>query len=319
MSEAFPLLEWGDRNAANIGKTDVLAQPAITLVSKLLAKDWHRSGIQVAAIWLALVSASFSMVGMTAIFAAAFWPVLIMAASLEWAKLVTASWLSREWARCGWLLKIPLVAIIFLLMGITSMGVFGFLSKSHIDHQFGVQTGAREQLTVVDRQIADLKDEIADIDREKDQIDTSVEKLNQRGRSETAMKMAAEQRRRRAELSASRRAASDKLVQLYSERALIEARLKRAAAEVGPIRYLAQLIGGQDVDLEKAVQRLILVITFVLDPLAVLLWSEATAARSKAVPLSSVVPQIAQTKSGATLPPGQGPQRTPPRKGRAGV
>lgn len=319
MKGAVSLFDWADRNSANVGRADVLAQPAkIRLVLKLLSRDWCRLGIRVAAIWLALVSAYFSVVGMTAIFAGAFWPVVIMAAGLEWAKLVTASWLRRG-AECHWLLKTTLVAFIFVLIAMTCMAVFGFLSKSHIDHQLGVQTGAREQLTVVDRQIADLKDEIADIDREKDQIDTSVEKLNQRGRSETAMKMAAEQRRRRAELSASRRAASDKLVQLYSERALIEVRLKRGAAEVGPIRYLAQLIGGHDVDLEKAVQRLILVITFVLDPLAVLLWSEATAARSKAVSLSSVVPQIAQTKPGATLPPGQGPQRTPPRKGRAGA
>ena len=86
-----------------------------------------------AAFLLSGIAAYYSIIGLAAIFTGAFWPVVIMGGALEFAKLVTASWLYRNWKETSFLLKSYLTAAVVVLMLITSMGIFGFLSKSHID------------------------------------------------------------------------------------------------------------------------------------------------------------------------------------------
>ena len=86
-----------------------------------------------AAFLLSGIAAYYSIIGLAAIFTGAFWPVVMMGSALEFAKLVTASWLYRNWKTCPLLLRTYLSAAVVLLMLITSMGIFGFLSKSHID------------------------------------------------------------------------------------------------------------------------------------------------------------------------------------------
>ena len=85
------------------------------------------------AIALSAIAAYFSVIGLTTIFAASFWPVVIMGGTLEVAKVVAASWIYRNWNITPFSIKAYLVASILALMFITSMGTFGYLSKAHID------------------------------------------------------------------------------------------------------------------------------------------------------------------------------------------
>ena len=85
------------------------------------------------ALTISAVAIYYSVAGLAAIFAAAVIPIIIMGVSLEVGKLVTAVWLHRHWSRAAWWLKTYLSIAVIVLMFITSMGIFGFLSKAHIE------------------------------------------------------------------------------------------------------------------------------------------------------------------------------------------
>jgi len=85
------------------------------------------------ALLLSGIAAYYSIIGLAAIFTGAFWPIVFMGSVLEMSKLVTTSWLYRNWKTCPLLLKSYLTFAVVILMIITSMGIFGYLSKAHID------------------------------------------------------------------------------------------------------------------------------------------------------------------------------------------
>ena len=85
------------------------------------------------AISLSVIAAWYSILGLTAIFAAAVMPIIIMGSALEFAKVVTTVWLHRFWYKASWKLKLYLVPAVMMLAFLTSLGVFGYLSKSHSD------------------------------------------------------------------------------------------------------------------------------------------------------------------------------------------
>jgi hypothetical protein len=230
----------------------------------------------IAALALACVSGYFSILGLAAIFAAAFWPVVVMGATLEVGRLVTAAWLSRHWRSTPRPLKWTLTAMVMVLMGITSMGVFGFLTKAHVDHQVHATVLLADQGSAINGQIALQEQVVSDFDRRISQIDAAIEEATSRGRSTSAMALALPERKARTELVASRQKEARELVDLRVRKAAIDGERKRVEAEVGPVRYLAQLVGGADADLEKTVRLLILIIAAVFDPLAVLLLIAAT-------------------------------------------
>ena len=94
----------------------------------------------ITALAISAVAIYYSVAGLMAIFAAAALPIMIMGGTLEIAKLVTAVWLHKYWERAAWWIKTYLVTAVVILMFITSMGIFGFLSKAHIE-----QTSASEE------------------------------------------------------------------------------------------------------------------------------------------------------------------------------
>ena len=104
------------------------------------------------ALSLSAVAAWYSIIGLTAIFAAAVVPIIIMGGILEVAKITITVWLHEYWHRCRWLMKVYLVPAVVLLMIITSMGIFGFLSKAHLDQ--AVPTGdVQAQVALFDEKI----------------------------------------------------------------------------------------------------------------------------------------------------------------------
>ena len=91
------------------------------------------------ALSLSSVAAWYSIIGLTAIFAGAVIPVIIMGSILEVGKITTTVWLRKYWKRCTWIMKVYLVPAVVALAVLTSMGIFGFLSKAHLDQ--GIPTG----------------------------------------------------------------------------------------------------------------------------------------------------------------------------------
>jgi len=223
------------------------------------------------AIAIAAVAAWYSIVGLMAIFAAAAIPIAIMGSVLEVGKLVTASWLYNNWNKTPLLLKSYLTAAVVVLMLITSMGIFGFLSKAHIDQ--GIGSGdASAKIERLDTAIESNRREVERAQRTLDAFDATLDRYTSLGyvtRGLDARKEQAEEREAMRDIIEKAETENDKL---YNKRAELASEVRAFEVEVGPIKYIAELIYGEDKgNLDEAVRAVILLLIFVFDPLAVLL------------------------------------------------
>ncbi len=229
------------------------------------------------ALTISAVAIYYSVAGLAAIFAAAFWPIVIMGTTLEVAKLVAASWLKQYWDEIPRLLKWYLTVAVVVLMLITSMGIFGFLSKAHLDQ--AVPTGdVADKIALIDEKIRTERENIDASRRALKQMDEAVDQTMARSDSEKGAERAVQIRRNqqaeRARLQKDIATAQSNISRLNEERAPVAKDLRKVEAEVGPIKYIAKLIYGDNPDqniLEKAVTWVIIMIIFVFDPLAVLM------------------------------------------------
>lgn len=200
-----------------------------------------------AAFLLSAIAGYYSVIGLAAIFMGAFWPVIIMGGSLEFAKLVTASWLYRNWKTAPFLLRTYLVVAVALLMLITSMGIFGFLAKAHIDSTLDAGANSVELKTLNQQQkIADERLNYL-LARAKDPS-TASNTLDRQ--IQTTQKELSEINKKRLPL-------------LREENKLV--------ADIGPIKYVADMFFNGEGAVDKAVRLVIFIIMLVFDPLAVLL------------------------------------------------
>lgn len=229
------------------------------------------------ALLISSVAAFYSIAGLTAIFAAAFWPIVIMGTVLELGKVITTVWLHKYWDRAAIQFKLYLVPAIIILMLITSMGIFGFLSKAHLDQ--AVPAGdISSQVQIFDDKIRTERDNIEAARKALKQMDAQVdEKLSRttddRG-AERAVQIRRSQSRERNTLQNEIAAAQKKISSLQEQRAPIASQARKVEAEVGPIKYISALIYGDNPDtnlLEKAVRWVIILIVLVFDPLALVL------------------------------------------------
>ena len=222
------------------------------------------------------VAAWYSIVGLMAIFAAAKIPIAIMGAVLEVGKLLTASWLYQFWDKTNTLLKSYFTIAVVVLMFITSMGIFGFLSKAHMDQTLTVGDNSL-LIERIDRKIDREKVKITDAETVVAQLDKTVQVLIDydriRGPS-GAIAVRESQNDERATLSNIIDQAYNKIDTLSVEKLELDKEQLELEAEVGPIKYIAAFIYGDELDktlLERAVRWIIITIIFVFDPLAVLL------------------------------------------------
>ena len=230
----------------------------------------------IVALLVSAVSAYYSIVGLVTIFAGAAVAVAVMGIALELGKLVSTSWLYRNWSNCPKLLKSYLMAAIVILMGISSMGIFGFLSKAHLDQS--LPTGdVADKITLIDEKIKTQRENI-DADRKAlKQMDESVDQLMARSTDESGAGRAANlrktQQKERSQLQADIAKAQEQIARLNEERAPVAKDLRKVEAEVGPIKYIAAFFYGNtdQTILEKAVTWVILTLIVVFDPLAVIL------------------------------------------------
>jgi hypothetical protein len=233
------------------------------------------------ALCLSAVAAFYSIVGLTAIFAAAAVPIVIMGTILEVAKLVVTVWLHEYWREIKLTMKLYLVPAVAMLMLITSMGIFGFLSKAHVDQ--AVPTGdVAAQVAIIDEKINNERDIINNARTLLGQMDQTVSKIADES-AERALQVRRQQARDRANLTQSIEATQARIIKLQEERAPFAKELRKVEAEVGPIKYIAALIYGDDASdtnlLEQAVRWVIIVLVLVFDPLAVMMLLAATESR----------------------------------------
>lgn len=237
------------------------------------------------ALSLSSVAAWYSIIGLTAIFAGAVIPVIIMGGILEVGKITTTVWLRKYWNRAGWLLKLYLVPAVIALALLTSMGIFGFLSKAHMEH--GINTGdSQAKLLLYDEKIKTQRDNIELARKALTQMDNQVDQRLSRGDSENSAERAVQIRRQQAgertKLQKDIGDAQKEIAKLNEERAPIAAENRKVEAEVGPIKYIAALIYGDNADnnmLESAVRWVIILLVIVFDPLAIALVLAANASK----------------------------------------
>ena len=236
----------------------------------------------VVALSLSSVAAFYSIVGLTAIFAAAVMPIIIMGSILEVAKLAVTVWLHEYWLRCRWVMKAYLVPAVGVLMLLTSMGIFGFLSKAHLDQT--VPTGdVAAQIGLIDEKIRTQRDNVdtarAALKQMDEQVNARLTRSDDEKGAERAVQIRRQQSQERQRIQADIASAQKIIAQLNEERAPIASQLRKAEAEVGPIKYIAALIYGDNPDanlLERAVRWVIIVLVLVFDPLAVFMLLAAT-------------------------------------------
>ena len=239
----------------------------------------------VVALSLSGVAAFYSIVGLTAIFAAAVLPIILMGSILEVAKLTVTVWLHEYWSRARWLMKIYLSTAVVVLMIITSMGIFGFLSKAHSD-QGMISGDVLAKISIYDEKIKTAKDNIEANRKALKQMDEAVDQVMGRSTDEKgadkAVQIRRSQQKERTRLIAEIETEQKKIAGLNEERAPIAAEVRKVEAEVGPIKYIAALIYGDNPDanlLERAVRWVIILLVIVFDPLAVMMLLAATESR----------------------------------------
>jgi hypothetical protein len=224
--------------------------------------------LMLVALAITSVAGYFSILGLMAIFPASPIAIAAMGIVLELAKLVTASWVYRNWKIANRLLKTYFTIAVIVLSFITSMGVFGYLSKAHIEH---TTVGGSAQL-----QIAQLESQKTSAERRLKNAQTSLDTLDRLTTSENILDanfIRNRQKRERAALNKEIEAAATNiqtietnLIPLKTENLILE-------AEVGPIKYVAELFygSGDNATIDKAVRMMIIILIFVFDPLAILL------------------------------------------------
>lgn len=231
----------------------------------------------VTAIALSATAAFYAVSGLVAIFAAAIIPIVVMGSMLEVSKLVVASWLYRNWKHTSILLRSYFCIALTVLMLLTSMGIFGYLSKAHLDQ--AVPTGdIASKVAILDEKIKTEKDNVSAARRALQQMDAQVDQTIARTTddkgAERSVQIRRGQQKERTALLAEIGSAQTRITRLNEERAPIASELRKVEAEVGPIKYIAALIYGDDPDqnvLEKAVRVVIIMIVIVFDPMAVLM------------------------------------------------
>tara|TARA_E500000178_G_scaffold272399_1_gene270594 strand:+ start:55 stop:924 length:870 start_codon:yes stop_codon:yes gene_type:complete len=224
------------------------------------------------ALSISAVAAYYSIVGLMAIFSASAGSIAIMGIVLEVGKLITASWLYQNWKTVPKFLKYYLTTAVIVLMFITSMGIFGYLSKSHID----AGTGTDETYIKVERlenRIDSEKKNISRAEKQLDQLDKALDRYVELGAVSKGLNKREEQEEERYKLTEMVNKSQQQIDVYLDEKAEHDLQIKSFEVEVGPLKYISALIYGDEAVnfLDNAVRIVILILVFVFDPLAVLL------------------------------------------------
>ena len=246
------------------------------------------------AISISIIAAGYSIIGLATIFAGAYVPIIAMGSALEVGKLVAASWLYNNWRNelVPKTIKAYLTTAVIVLIFITSMGIFGFLSKAHLD-SVQPQANFTIQTSLIDKQIQQEERNIQRAEKTLSQLDKSIEVYLNNEYATRGLRERRKQEEERKLLKEEIQKSTFNISELYKQKSTIELDQQKIEAEVGPLKYIAELIYGENAKdhFDEAVRYAIMVLIFVFDPLAVLLliaanislrtWKNARAEKQK--------------------------------------
>lgn len=222
----------------------------------------------VTALVISAIAGYFSVIGLATIFTGAFWSVVLMASALEIGKVVTVGWLSRNWNDAPKVIKYYLGVSVGILMVITSLGTFGYLSKAHLETTNQVQQ-SQLQIQPLETQLQLAERKLRNAQTSLDSLDRIVAGVDVEQASRIVQRQKAQRRDLATEISDASRdieALNAKILPLRTQQAQTE-------AEIGPLKYVAELVYGEDAKshFDSAVRFVIIIIVFVFDPLAIVL------------------------------------------------
>lgn len=202
------------------------------------------------ALFVSVIAAWYSIVGLIAIFATSPLHIALMGGALEASKLIAASWLYRNWNDAPKFLTYYLTFAVVVLMFITSLGIFGFLSKAHIESNTGFGENS-VQLNVLDQREQITKDRLQYLLLRAGDDPAKIARSTNLAIQET----------------------QNELIEIQKEKLPLMIEQNTLMAEVGPLKYIAELIYGKNAEdnFDSAVRFVIILLIFVFDPLAVLL------------------------------------------------
>ena len=215
------------------------------------------------------VAAYFSVIGLATIFAGSFWPVVVMAGVLEIGKLVTAGFLHLRWSDINRLMRYYLMTSVVVLMLITSLGIFGFLAKANIEQTLQGDRYSLE-LSIIDKRLDAKEKELSRYEERLEGLDYIIDTARPQDRNYIDRR----QRDERAEIATDIDRVVSEIVVLNEDKLPLQREQLVQEGEIGPIKYVAEMLYGEDVakdKLDNAARILIFFIIFAFDPLAVLL------------------------------------------------
>ena len=226
----------------------------------------------ITALGISAVAAFYSIVGLMAIFSASALSIAVMGIVLEIGKLITASWLYQNWKRVPFLLKSYLTIAVVILMFITSMGIFGYLSKAHIDQGSGTSE-LYVKVERLDNRIASERKIITRAEKQLSALDSALDKYLELGAVSKGLKKREDQEQERNALIDNINNAQGRIDKLLDEKSEYRLQINSFEVEVGPLKYISALVYGDEAldYIDTAVRAVILILVFVFDPLAVLL------------------------------------------------
>lgn len=229
----------------------------------------------ISAISISIIAAGYSIIGLATLFAGAAVPIIAMGSALEVGKLVVASWLYRNWksSLLPRTIKYYLTTAVIVLIFITSLGIFGFLSKAHLD-QVQPTSGNTLQIELIDNQIITQEKIIERSQKTLDLLDSTLETYVDMEYVTRGLEEREKQKPEREALQLTITEASNKISELSNQRYDIEREQLKIEADVGPLKYVAELIYGSENakdHFDEAVRLIIIILIFVFDPLAVLM------------------------------------------------
>ena len=224
------------------------------------------------ALAISTVAAYYSIVGLMAIFAGAKFAIAIMGFVLEIGKLVVASWTFQNWKTSPLSLRFYFIISVIVLMFITSLGIFGFLSRAHIE-QSSPTTLLEERVERVDLKIEQKQTQIDRYQGRLNTLDQALQRYIELGAISKGLRKIGEMDNETALLKTKIEGLEGEIDSLSDEKYEFRNQLNLAMVEVGPIQYVASMIFDEvnETQLEEAVRWIIVLLIFVFDPLAVML------------------------------------------------
>jgi hypothetical protein len=228
------------------------------------------------AIALSIVAAYYSVIGLAQIFPGSYWPIIIMGSVLEVSKLVTVSWLYNNWNVSVRMMRYYFLVAVILLMAITSMGIFGYLSKAHIEHSTSLAPLLEKEF-IYEEKIKTIKETIENNRKNLSQLDAAVDQIMVRSADEKGAERSNQirkaQQKERTRITDEIDGSQKTIQKIIEEKSPVSLEIRKAESDFGPIKYVAEVVyGTHDRDIiDKAVRLVIFIIIIVFDPLAILL------------------------------------------------